>query len=89
LNSCHEIFDGAGRDCIDILLQVSPQEKNLSDLDPAKEEAMQSPSTSNPTSGICRLKPLLEVFPIVRWGSFVLMPQSLHHSWSQMFKQTR
>jgi hypothetical protein len=41
LKSCHENLDCPGRDCIDIL-QVSPQEKNPSQVDPATEEAMQS-----------------------------------------------
>jgi ferredoxin len=42
LKSCHEIFDSPKRDCVYLLVQVSPQEKNPSELDPATEEAMQS-----------------------------------------------
>lgn len=41
VTSCHEIFDSPGRDCINVLLQVSPQEK-IYQSDPATEEAMQS-----------------------------------------------
>jgi hypothetical protein len=42
LKSYHEIFNNPARDCINVLLQVSPQEKRTLELDLETEEAMQS-----------------------------------------------
>jgi hypothetical protein len=39
--TCHEIFNSPGRDCVNLLLQVSAQEK-IHQLDKATEEVMQS-----------------------------------------------
>jgi hypothetical protein len=61
--SCHEVFDGPGRGCINLLLQVCSQEKSRSELEPATEEATQSVLHAQ------------SPFPTVRWSCVVLKPQ--------------
>ncbi|KDQ77205.1 hypothetical protein L798_05826 [Zootermopsis nevadensis] len=42
MQSCLEIFDSPRRDCVNVLPQGSPQDKNPSASDPVTEEAMKS-----------------------------------------------
>jgi hypothetical protein len=39
---CHESFDSPGKDCINVLLQMSPTGKNSLEFDLITDEAMQS-----------------------------------------------
>lgn len=40
--SCRKNSDNSGRDCIKVILQISPLGKNPSETDPATKKAMQS-----------------------------------------------